>query len=308
MESQNFSLPENKNLYILAKREKIEDKSFLEKAGDFLFTFGNEAYYEHYYIIQQRNSGSYYVYQKILINEYNAGSFRGIEEFDYTEQYKKQIQLFSQITKILNKISSGQSIEKEMDQLKQLIGDKTSQITINNLDALGGHIAKLALIGGAAGIQKIVAYTSLQTFRIVNNALVKEGIKGFMSIGGKQFLKEGVKAVVSQQGKTLLTGTVTSVTQNTVTIGTQAAKTGFQIGSFLKGLGIGLAVNVVIGGIKALANTQWQKETVFVCYCHESFNFEIISNHDKFTEQLKLDLKYLDQLQSKLNEFDQIIG
>ncbi|KAL4467725.1 hypothetical protein ABPG74_013060 [Tetrahymena malaccensis] len=85
-------------------------------------------------------------------------------------------------------------------------------------------------------------------------------------------------------------------------------KTGFQIGSFLKGLGIGLAVNVVIGGIKAMANTQWQKETVFVCYCHESFNFEIISNHDKFTEQLKLDLKYLDQLQSKLNEFDQIIG
>ncbi len=36
-----------------------------------------------------------------------------------------------------------------------------------------------------------------QTFKVVNNALLKQGMKGFMSIGGKEFFKVGTNAVVT---------------------------------------------------------------------------------------------------------------
>ncbi|EAR95888.2 hypothetical protein TTHERM_00816260 (macronuclear) [Tetrahymena thermophila SB210] len=307
MEEKGYKLPKNKALYILAKREKIQEKSFLEKASDFLFTFGNEAFKEYYFFIQEQQNGSLLVFQKILINEYNANSFRNIQEFDDTEYIKKQIHLFSFIKKIIESLSQGISISNDqIDQFLKLIGDDDhSEGVLNNLNLIG-NIAKAAAISGVSGFKQIISYTSLETFKIVNNALAKEGIKGFMSIGGKTFLQEGAKAAVAQAGKELTKGTVTQVTQNTVTIGKQVVKTGFSVSQLLKGLGIGIAVNVAVGGIKSVIKTKWLNEFEFICECDSEFNFEIIKDFSKFKQKFIDDSKNIEELYKEIIKFYEI--
>ncbi|EAR95889.3 hypothetical protein TTHERM_00816270 (macronuclear) [Tetrahymena thermophila SB210] len=202
----------------------------------------------------------------------------------------------------LESISQDRSISQELEQLKKLIGDDHSEGALNAI----GHLVKAATISGIGSFKQIITYTSLQTYKIVNNALAKEGVKGFMSIGGKAFLQEGAKAVITQSGQALAQGAVTEVTKNTVTIGQQVVKTGFQLGSFLKGLGIGIAINVAVGGLKSYINTKWLDEFVFICECDKEFNFELIENFEKFNQKCMNDMKNLENLQNEINNSCQI--
>ncbi|KAL4501454.1 hypothetical protein ABPG72_021261 [Tetrahymena utriculariae] len=272
---QNFQKfkgnPINQENFILVKRQKVKAQGILgytEKAFDFVATLGNERYIDTYFELREVD-GYKQIIQRQYINEVPAASIQSIWadlfEFDIIEVSKFKIKYASFLLDHPD-CNHDQLIQQILDEFKEYQNKNSDKEFLN----MAAQITKLAALGMKSSKQVV-----FETFKVMNNALIKKGMKHFAVIGGKKMMQEGTKINLKVLGEKILEGTVVKVTKqagkrSTLTV----ASSQFALSGLAKGLFVGLAINTAVGYAKSQYMTGWEEEEIQIINVNNQFTFE----------------------------------
>ncbi|KAL4501456.1 hypothetical protein ABPG72_021263 [Tetrahymena utriculariae] len=291
--------PKNQENFMLVKRQKVEAQDFLgwaEKAFDFVATLGNERYIDTYFELRE-DDGYKKIIQRTYINEVPAATIQSVwdqddnlYEFDIIEVSKFKIKYASFLLDHPD-CNQDQLLQQIQDEFREYYIKKNSTEFLN----IAAQFSKLAAIGINSSKQVV-----FETFKVMNNALIKKGMKNFAVIGGRKMMQEGTKISLKVLGQKFLEGTVVEVTKqagkrSSLTLATSQ----FALSGLAKGLFVGLAINTAVGYAKSYYMTGWEEEEIQIINVNNQFRFQ---NVQIFDTQYLNDYENLSKIYEKMKK------
>ncbi|KAL4474765.1 hypothetical protein ABPG74_001461 [Tetrahymena malaccensis] len=241
-QSQLQQIPQYSESQILVARSFAEKGTF-ETCSDFILTLGNQRYVDTYYQLKKIRNQTY-IYEVQHLNEQFADDFKqitreGPTEFDIRSLFKMRIN------------------NEQFDLAK-------TNSTSSNKKNIFIQFLKFGVSF------QFMKQTTFQTFKVMNNALLKKGAQQFIVIGGRQMMKVGKEIAMKQGGKFIGKAVVKQVTHEG---GKRAALTVAQTAINWGTLGLSFVGQAAFSYGKAVFNSGWMTGKKKVQQVENEFNF-----------------------------------